>query len=94
MKYEDCEEAHIFGSNKWQEIKHTIKKPYVRYRNQRLYLDDFAPLIYPEIEKEIGYKIHGFYGIGWFEFYMVHFDPDEKMAKVYHGYCSKRKEVK
>lgn len=80
----------IVGSNKFQEIKYDKEgNPYVRYRNQRLMLDEFMSVnkLFSNIEKVMNMEIHGALSTTYFSCYLIHISSDGEEAKVFYSYC-------
>jgi hypothetical protein len=82
----------IRGSDTYQDIRYGRDPnggedlvPYVRYRNQRLYLDDFtvSPNGYERESKIIGTEIHAAFCDSFFSAYLLHLSEDGDQAKVY-----------
>jgi ribosomal protein L13E len=83
----------VKGSNKFQEIKYTRTddpRAYVRYCNQRLYLDEFMNARYghgyTEESKAAGCQIHGAIGLTVWSAYLIHLSDDNSAAKVFYPY--------
>jgi|ADurb_Cas_03_Slu_FD_contig_61_931272_length_428_multi_2_in_0_out_0_1 hypothetical protein len=104
MKRWENDNMVICGSNRWQEIKYAVNKdygdqnttsPYVRYRNQRIWLDEFvvSPHQYPEESALCGIEIHGAASMTYFMAYLLHINPHGDQAKVFAAWvfaaCSK-----
>ncbi len=78
---------------RWQEIKYSRQRgvesqelqPYVRYRNQRLYLENFMRGDFSEESKAAKMKIHGTYGTSYFDGFFIHLSEDGERARV--GYA-------
>ena len=88
----------IFGSNQWQEIKYAVNKdygdqsytsPYVRYRNQRIWLDEFitSPYGYKEESALCGMEIHAVACTSMFTANLIHLSKDGEHAKVFYSFC-------
>ena len=97
MKHWENAKMVIFGSNHWQEIKYAVNKeygnmdvssPYVRYRNQRIWLDEFVviPHRYPEESALCGMEIHGAACTSMFSANLIHLNRDVDQAKVFYSY--------
>jgi len=84
----------VCGSDKWQEIRYTYGKgeepslPYVRYRNQRIYLDEFftSPHGFQEESNLCGIKIHAVCTTSMFTAFLIHINNEGDMAKVFYSY--------
>jgi hypothetical protein len=97
MKQWENDNMVICGSNRWQEIKYAVNKdygdqnttsPYVRYRNQRIWLDEFvvSPHRYPEESALCGMEIHGAACTSMFSANLIHLNRDGEQAKVFYSY--------
>jgi hypothetical protein len=97
MKWEN-DKMVIEGSNKWQEIKYAVNRhkdndfnwaePYVRYKNQRIWLDDFFVSIYGYKEESAlcGVEIHAAASSSIWSSYLLHINKDGDQAKVFYSY--------
>lgn len=96
-KWENAKMA-IFGSNRWQEIKYAVNKeygdqsytsPYVRYRNQRIWLDEFitSPHGFKEESDLCGMEIHAAACTSMFTAHLIHLSKDGECAKVFYSFC-------
>lgn len=86
---------------RWQEIKYSKQrgddsgelKPYVRFRNQRLYLENFMRSTaggngegFREESIACGFPIHGVYGTSYFSAYFIHLNEDGDAARVVYAH--------
>lgn len=84
----------ICGSNRWQKIKYTRgegeepSSPYVRYRNQRIMLDEFmtSPHNFEEESKLCGMEIHAAAGTSYFSAHLIHINKEGDQVKVFFSY--------
>lgn len=94
MKEWQNDKIVICGSNMWQDIKYTRGKgdepsePYVRYRNQRIMLNEFctSPLGFIEESKLCGQKIHAVACTSYFSAYLIRIEGCGDRAKVFYSY--------
>ncbi len=96
MKIWKGEKETITGSDKWQEIKYAHNKdleddnlsPYVRFRNQRIWLDEFivSPNGYKEESDLCGTPIHAACSISWSAAYLISISDCGDKAKVFYSY--------
>jgi hypothetical protein len=98
MKHWENAKMVIFGSNRWQEIKYAVNKeygnmdvssPYVRYRNQRIWLDEFttSPHGFKEESDLCGMEIHAAACSSMFTAHLIHLSKDGECAKVFYSFC-------
>ena len=98
MRQWENEKMVISGSNQWQEIKYAINKdygdqnttsPYVRYRNQRIWLDEFvvSPHGFKEESDLCGMEIHAVACSSMFSANLIHIDSSGEKARVFYSYC-------
>ncbi len=86
-------EMQVRMSKRWQEIKYSRQRgvdsdelmPYVRYQNQRIYLENFMRGDFREESKLARVKIHGAAGTSYFSAYLIHLSEDGEYARV--GYA-------
>ncbi len=56
--------------SKWQTIKHNKDgQPYIRIRNQRYYMEDFA-------RRQVRHNGELFHGVSWCGYYYLQFNRD------------------
>ncbi len=98
MKQWENAKMVIVGSNQWQKIKYAVNKeygnrdidsPYVRYRNQRIQLDEFttSPHGFKEESDLCGMEIHAAACTSMFSAYLIHLSEDGEYAKVFCSFC-------
>ena len=97
MKQWKNEKMVICGSNRWQEIKYATNRdcpeqgvfPYVRYRNQRIWLDEFttSPHGFKEESELCGMEIHAVACSSMFTANLIHIDSSGDKAMVFYSYC-------
>lgn len=80
----------IYGSNKYQEIKYDKEdQPYVRFKNIRLYLDDFmcSHNGFKEETTLLNCEICAGASDTVYSGYMLHINSDNDRAKVFYSVC-------
>ncbi len=94
MKVWQNDKEKIVGTGKYQEIKYAVNKdtgelvPYVRFRNQRLWLDDFitSPHGFKEESALCGTEICAAMGTTYFSAYLIHINSHGDEAKVFEAF--------
>lgn len=88
------------GSNRWQEIKYAINhewgsgnepSPYVRYGNQRYWLDEFmrpSPGIQEDFKHDLGFKIDGYASLTMETGMIIVLNRDGDKAKLFYFWSS------
>ena len=98
MKLWENKKMVILGSNQWQDIKYAVNKEYgnrdvyssyVRYRNQRIWLDEFttSPNGFKEESSLCGMEIHAAACSSMFTAHLIHLSKDGRRAKVFYSFC-------